>query len=190
MTLRKCMYRWLKPWCLSIDHYVRKSNTLNLFHKGKYLYHYIFFLNSVLLCSPVWLQTHDPPASTSQVLGLQVWATMLYLYLKNILLPVDSPHFPQCACISIGHLRNSRNWSLQQMLLSQGKTWALTESGEAFYTSSPILVCTMAPNTCQVFRSQYGWLIDWLVQSGRGDSQKSSALKKKKKSLVTSSSHM
>jgi hypothetical protein len=34
-----------------------------------------FFWNSVSLWSSRWPQTHDPPASASQVLGLQVCTT-------------------------------------------------------------------------------------------------------------------
>jgi hypothetical protein len=35
------------------------------------------FLDKVLVCSPGWIQTRDPPASTTQPLGLQVCAPWL-----------------------------------------------------------------------------------------------------------------
>jgi hypothetical protein len=73
---------------------------------GNWLYFYLFnyyyyFWDRVLLCSPGWPQTHDPPASVSQVLGLEVWSPcpvigfiLTSLHVENILWPESfSPLF-------------------------------------------------------------------------------------------------
>jgi hypothetical protein len=54
-----------KPEALSSPHYHQNKN-VNVF----------FFLRQGLICGPGWPQTHYPPASGSQVLGLQICTTM------------------------------------------------------------------------------------------------------------------
>lgn len=52
------------------------TKKLTIFSVAKYLHFQVWFLDRILLCGPGWLQTCNPPAAVSQVLGLQVYTNI------------------------------------------------------------------------------------------------------------------
>jgi hypothetical protein len=84
----------------------------------------------VLLCSPGWAQTLDPPASASQVLGLQVYTTMPGSHLHfNKALGAD------CACefmrgyVPLSHLGTQRlaKWARRCLVSKAVRHWVTTD---------------------------------------------------------------
>jgi hypothetical protein len=59
-------------WCWSFFHGFFGAAIFVFFFLGVG----VGFWDRILLCDPVWPQTHNPPASASLVLGLQKWITL------------------------------------------------------------------------------------------------------------------